>query len=283
MTKKIFILLLLGVLLSGFAEGLEFQKSFNENGLSGIASVIQITDDEYVLVISDLTNTGSTNKKGLFELRARPDGVLMSLLTNSQTCDPSFPYNRHIAYDLAPGQKVTLEIYVTLPPGTWDLMVTHANTCCTDGVNKLPCSGLQPFGFETYAQTVVVGDPYANSDDQCDHDYDALVYLRNNGLASCSVAKCENPSSSSSTAVCLDVGVCEHEAIQYQTCDDGSLVGVRICQSGVWELTGSVCSDNTPLITEPKNNSLDKKTVLGLGIILVGSVISLTVAWRMLR
>lgn len=227
------------------------------------------SDESKFMLYTTLKNTGAVKEEGVFELAFFP--TTYSFFSSQKTCDPRFPYNVHRFYSLNPGESASFYLQSTVPPGTYRAVITHATSCCTNGVNQYDCQAKQPYGFESTIRVVTVGNPTANQDDQCNTDYEAGVYLKNNGVLNCAVPKCNDAPSASSKAVCASVGECNTGAFQTQVCGDGvTQANVRYCNNAQWQLTGDVCPD-VAVVDEPSPE--DDGGLGGLNLTMVAVIV----------
>ena len=240
--KKLFLMLLMGCLV--------MSSAFAALELTTLEYKVYPPDDANLLI--GLKNTGSTTETGIIELAHYPEANTFSWVFQEQACDPEFPYNVYREYSINAGSSATFTITAhDIPDGTYKAVVTHATSCCTDGVNSYSCEAKTPLGFEhVLERNVVIGDPTANQDDVCDTDYQAMQYLKSQNVLNCKVASCVDASGSSSTALCEEYGSCNTGATQSQVCADGTTLNVRYCNNAEWQDTGASCPDE-PLPDEP--------------------------------
>lgn len=217
-----------------------------------------------------MTHFGNTPDSGLIELAFFKPGSLASV-SGQSACNVNTPWNVHRTYYANVLSSFTINLHAQdIPQGTYDVVITHVDKCCTDGVNSFSCGAKQPFGWHTKIGQITVGNPVANVNDQCDTDYTALQYLKNHGDLSCISASCQDGPSSSSKAVCVLRGECNVGGVQSQNCPDGSVVNVRQCSyEAKWVSTGQTCSDpSIPIPGEPPSVG-SPPSVDNVGIILI--------------
>lgn len=272
--KKIMFFLMFVLLISSVFGAIE-QSNLNYDWSNNLFGVLP---GGYSQVTVTLKNTGSATEKGVLELAH--SSLPFAIVSAQGVCDPSFPNNVGRYYSLAPGESatVTLKADNFQSGGTYYPFLVHVNRCCTNGVDSFPCDAKEPFGWRynlNDGKTISFNAPQSTSNDQCDTAFQAGEYLKTKGVYNCKTAVCENPSSSSSVAKCLEYGCISGEE-QYDVCADGSSVVVRKCVSGSWELTNSKCSEK-PIPPEPGINDFLQKYGLWIvaAILVSGGIVML--------
>lgn len=233
----------------------------------------------YSKVAFTVKNTGTSTERGLFALEHRGIAVPFSIGLQDK-CNPNEPADVYRTYELAPGQSADIELKATefvLEKNYYPRLV-HVDECCTNGYDTFDCHAKEPYGW---------GYPLNNNQpcifsaeesiDQCDTNYEAMLYLNRDGKM-CRTATCVEASAINSVARCDEYGVCLHGSTQSDVCEDGSTVIVRACNQAVWETTGNKCPEKE-LPPEPKLMDFIKdniKIIMGvlLGILALLVIIS---------